>query len=150
MQLQLPLFPIESKLISSCVGVYEQDGLVQYIVNGLPVFSHAKDDLQAFKYITSTLIKQKLCKMVEVEKTFGVSTDLVQRSVKKLLQEGEAGFFSPENRHGRSHKIIGSLKDRIQKELDQNKSVNSIAKGNKLSEGSIRYAIKQGHLKKNH
>ena len=28
MQLQLPLFPSGTKLISPCVGVYEQDGLL--------------------------------------------------------------------------------------------------------------------------
>jgi transposase len=149
MQLQLPLFSKETKLISSCVGVYEHDGLVQYIVNGLPVYSHDKEDLQAFRFITSTLIKQKLCKMVEVEKAFGVSADSVQRNVKKLLEEGESAFFSPDNRHGRSHKIMGALKDRIQKDLDQNKSVNSVAVKNKVTEGAIRYAIKQGYLKKN-
>ena len=87
--------------------------------------------------------------MVEVEKTFGVSADSVQRNVKKLLEEGESAFFSPDNRQGRSHKIIGALKDRIQKDLDQNKSVNSIAVKNKVTEGAIRYAIKQGYLKKN-
>ena len=58
MQLLLPLFPLECKMISSCVGVYEKDGLVQYIVNGLPVFSHGKDDLQGFRFITSNFIRQ--------------------------------------------------------------------------------------------
>lgn len=149
MQLQLPLFPREAKMVSSYVGVYEHDGLVQYILNGLPVYSHGKDDIQMFRFIISTLIKNKLCKNVEIEKAFSVSTDFVQRSVKMLLEEGESAFFSPENRHGHSHKINGAVKERIQKELDQNKSVNSIAKKYNLSEGALRYAIKQGHLKKN-
>ncbi len=50
MQLQFPLFPKGAKMISDCVGVYEQDGLVQYIINGLPVYSHAKDDMNAFRF----------------------------------------------------------------------------------------------------
>ena len=53
MQLKLPLFPTGCILISDCLGVYEKDGLVQYIVNGLPVYAHPKDDLKAFRYITS-------------------------------------------------------------------------------------------------
>ena len=136
-------------MVSSYVGVYEHDGLVQYILNGLPVYSHGKDDIQMFRFIISTLIKNKLCKNVEIERAFNVSTDFVQRSVKMLLEEGESAFFSPENRHGHSHKINGVVKERIQKELDQNKSVNSIARKHKLSEGSIRHAFRQGYLKKN-
>ena len=62
MQLQLPLFPIGSTLISDCLGVYEKDRIVQYIVNGLPVYAHPQDDLQAFRYITSNFIHPVLCR----------------------------------------------------------------------------------------
>jgi hypothetical protein len=48
MQLQLPIFPAETTLVSNCVGVYEPNGLVQYIVNGMPVYRHSKEDYQAF------------------------------------------------------------------------------------------------------
>ncbi len=48
MQLKLPIFPATATLISDCLGVYEKEGLIQYIVNGLPVYAHAKGDLKAF------------------------------------------------------------------------------------------------------
>lgn len=149
MQLLLPLFPRETKMISPFVGVYETQGLVQYIVNGLPVFSHEKEDLQGFRFITSNLIKQGLCSGTEIERCFFVSADSVARNLKKLKTEGEQAFFSPETRHGRSHKIRGAVQERIQKKLDKGQSVNSIAKEEKISEGAIRYAITHGHLKKN-
>lgn len=60
MQLQLPLFPTGATLISDCLGVYQQDELVQSIVNGLPVYAHPKADLKAFRYITSNFIQQGL------------------------------------------------------------------------------------------
>ncbi len=53
MQLRLPIFPREARLINDNLGVYEKDGLVQYIVNGAPIYSHAKDDINAFRFITS-------------------------------------------------------------------------------------------------
>jgi len=43
MQLLLPIFPREATLLNANVGVYELEGIVQYLVNGLPVYSHAKD-----------------------------------------------------------------------------------------------------------
>ena len=136
-------------MVSSTVGVYQIDDLVQYIVNGLPVFSHGKEDLQAFRYITSNLIHQGLCKGTEIERCFGVSPDSVVRSLKKYRAQGEQAFFSSENRHGHSHKIRGEVLAGIQKKLDKGQSNNSIAKELKISEGSIRYAIQQGYLKKN-
>lgn len=148
MQLQLPLFPRECKMISSSVGVYEKDGLVQYIVNGLPVFSHGNEDLQAFRYITSNLIHQGLCKGTEVERCFCISPDSVGRSLKKYRAQGEEAFFSWENRQGHSYKIRGEVLASIQKKLDKGQSVNSIAKEHKISEGAIRHSVKQGYLKK--
>ena len=44
MQLHFPYFPRDTKMISDRVGVYEKDKIVQYIVNGLPVYSHAKEE----------------------------------------------------------------------------------------------------------
>ncbi|MDR0572896.1 MAG: hypothetical protein LBG96_02505 [Tannerella sp.] len=40
------------------------------------------------------------------------------------------------------------LLSRIQKKIDKGQSVNSIAKEENLSEGSIRYGIKNGLIKK--
>ena len=148
MQLKLPIFPKGSEFINDNIGVYEHDGLVQYIVNGLPVYCHSKDDYNAFRFITSNFIHQKICKKVDIERFFNVSEDSVFRAYKKFVQKGEAGFFGSDARGGKAHKIIGERKRRIQEKLDKYQSVNSIAKEEGLRESAIRYAIKQGYLKK--
>lgn len=149
MQLKLPLFPAGTTLISDCLGVYLKEGIVQYIVNGLPVYAHAKDDLKAFRYITSNFIYQGLCRKTEVERCFHVSEDSVQRAYKKFLEKGEAGFFGDDARRGTAHKITGDCRLRIQSKLDKGQSVNSIAKQEGVAEAAIRYGVKQGYLKKN-
>jgi hypothetical protein len=148
MQLHLPIFPSDTKLINSNVGVYERDGLVQYLISGLPVYAHAKDDMAAFRFITSNFIHQGLCRKVDIERAFGVSEDTVSRAYKKYVTKGEAGFFGPDARHGSAHKIVGDRRARIQEKLDRGQSVNSIAKEEGVTESAIRYAIKQGYLKK--
>jgi hypothetical protein len=148
MQLQLPLFPSGCTLISDCLGVYEIQGLVQYIVNGLPVYAHPKDDLKAFRYITSNFIHQGLCRKTEVERCFHVSEDSVQRAYKKFVDKGEEGFFGHDARKGTAHKITGDCRLRIQAKLDKGQSVNSIAKQEGVRESAIRYGVKQGYLKK--
>lgn len=148
MQLQLPIFFLDVKFISSTVGVYEKDGLVQYIVNGMPVYAHGNDDLNAFRFFTSNLIHQGLCRKVEIERCFHVSEDTVARSYKKYVEEGESAFFGKDKRKGTAHKIIGDRKENIQRKLDKGQSVNSIAKEESVRESTIRYSIKQGYLKK--
>ena len=148
MQLQLPLYPIETKLISSCLGVYKKEGIVQYIANGLPVFSHLEGDIQSFRYITSNFILQGLCRQSDVSACFCIPIDSIKRNLKKLSELGESAFFSAENRHGYCHKIRGAVLVSIQKKLDGGMSVNATAKSEGLSEGSIRYAITKGYLKK--
>lgn len=148
MQLQLPLFPSGTKLVSACLGVYEKDGIVQYIVNGLPAFCHEKGDLSAFRYITSNFIHQGLCRKTEVERCFHISEDSVQRAYKKFVEQGETGFFGADARKGKAHKITGDKRVAIQKKLDTGQSVNSIAKEEGVRESAIRYGIKQAYLKK--
>ena len=148
MQLKLPLFPVGTRYISDCLGVYEKEDIVQYIVNGLPVYAHPKDDLKAFRYITSNFIHQGLCRKTEVERCFHVSEDSVQRAYKKFVDKGEEGFFGHDARKGTAYKITGDRRLRIQSKLDKGQSANSIAKQEGVRESAIRYGIKQGYLKK--
>ncbi len=91
MQLRLPIFPREARLINDNLGVYEKDDIVQYIVNGAPVYSHTKDDLKAFRFITSNFIHQGTCRKVDIQNFFGVSEDSVSRYYKKYVEQGEEG-----------------------------------------------------------
>ena len=150
MQLQLPIFSRETKLISNCVGYYTKEGIVQYIVNGLPVFAHGEGDLNSFRYIVSNFIDQGLCRKVEVQRAFHVSDDSINRYYKIYKEKGADGFFGekPVASGGKSYKVVGETVVKIQKEIDSGKSINSIAKSFGISEGTIRYNISQGYLKK--
>lgn len=148
-QLLLPIFPSDTRMITLTLGVLEHEGTVYYLHSGMPIFSHIAGDLNKFRYITSNLILQGLCSNQSIADTFHVSIDSVARWKKKLSEEGEASFFNDEARHGRSHKLLPDVLDRIQNKLNEGRSAYSIAKEEKISEGSIRYAIGLGRLKKN-
>lgn len=148
MQLLLPIFPVDTLLINSNLGVYERDGVVQYLVNGLPVYAHSKDNNDAFRFITSNFIHNGLCRKVDIERAFGVSEDSVSRAYKKYVEKGEPGFFGVDARYGRPYKLVGAMRERIQSKLDKGQSGYSIAKEEGVAESAIRYGIKQGYLKK--
>lgn len=148
-QLLLPIFPSDTRMITLTLGVREQEGTVYYLHSGAPIYSHLSGDLTKFRYITSNLILQGLCNNQDIADTFHVSTDSVRRWKKKLSEEGDGAFFKEESRHGRSHKLLPDVLERIQGKLDHGQSSYSIAKEEGISEGSIRYAISLGRLKKN-
>ena len=149
MQLQLPIFPEGTHMISDRLGYYVKDNIVQYIINGLPAYAHSKSDHSSFRFITSNFIDMGLCTQAEVQRAFHVSITNVGRAYKLFKEKGSEGFFGADNRHGNAHKILGERKERIQKKLDEGKSMSSIAREEGLAEGGIRYHIKRGSLKKN-
>jgi transposase len=149
MQLLLPIFPRETKMINPILGVFENDDFVYYLLSGMPIHTHFKDNIESFRWITAKLVIQRLCKQADIARCFGVSEDSIYKSVKRLREKGEAGFFEHHYKGGRKPKLIGSLLERIQESLNQGESNYSIAKREGISEGTIRNALKTGTLKKN-
>lgn len=149
MQLHLPIFPKDSVLINPSVAVYEHQGQVYYAYSGMPIFNHESGDLNGFRSITSNLIHQGLCRQVDIVNTFHVSIDSVRRSLKKFEKEGFKAFVEKDGRHGRSYKMDPDRLKRIQKELNKGVSNSAAARQEKVSEGSIRYMLRTGRLKKN-
>lgn len=148
MQLLLPIFPTDIKLLSPSLGVQKIKDFVHYYHCGAPIYQHPSDDLNHFRFYTSNLIDQGRCDGKDVCRVFEVSYASVLRSLKKFRKEGVEGFFGKDSRHGSAHKMLPDLIDKIQKQLDKGKSNNSIAKKAGISEGTIRYALSKGVLKK--
>ena len=148
MQLQLPIFPSSTIMITPTLGAFLKDDIVYYLHNGVPVNMHHKDDIKDFRYITSKFIELGLCRQVDIIRSFGVSEDSVVKSVMLYRQKGKEGFLGKDGRKGKCHKMLPDRIARIQKMLDEGMSNYAIAKKEKISEGTIRYSLQQGYLKK--
>jgi len=147
MQLHLPIFPVKAKSISSTVAVFTHDGLIHYFANGLPFYSHGPDEMDAFSHVVCLLIEQGLCRRCEVVQGFCVTDDYVGKSLRIFRKQGHSGLYNLKRKKN-SSKLFGQRLVNIQDKLDQGQSVNSIAKEEGVSEGSIRYQISQNNLKK--
>ena len=148
MQLLLPIFPYDISYITPTLGFERKQDDVFYYHSGAPIYNHVMEDLNSFRFITSNLIDNGRCDGMDISKAFGVSYVSVLRYLKKFREEGPDGFFGKESRHGHAYKMVPEVISRIQKNLDLGKSVNSIAKKEHISEGTIRYALSKGILKK--
>ncbi len=148
MQYQLPLFPTTTKLINPSVGVYENDGLVYYLHNGSPIFCHSKDDKNSFMYITGNLVETKLCLCSEISRALGIKVRNIERYAQKLREEGSNYFFKRVERRGQCHKVTDNVISKLQSLLNEGYSQQLAAKKVGLSEGAVRYHLRNGRLKK--
>jgi transposase len=147
MQLHLPIFPEASTMISSTVAVMEEDDLVHYVANGLPFYCHGVEEMDAFRHVICILIDQGLCRRAEIVRCFCVTEDFVGRALRIYRKEGHSGLYN-QQRKKIANKLYGKLLEAIQKKLDTGQSINSIAKEEGVTEGAIRYQIRQNNLKK--
>jgi len=148
MQLLLPIFPKGTKLITPVLGVFEKEDFVFYLLSGQPIHQHAKDDIESFRYVAAKLVVQGLCKQTDIVQCFGVSSDSIYKSVKRLREKGEKRFFEQSRTGGKCYKLTAPLMERIQSSLDAGESNYAIAKREGISEGAIRYGLKQERFKK--
>ena len=114
MQLHLPIFRKKAWLINDHTGVYEKDRIIQYIVSGIPIYSHSKNDIYTFRFITSNFFSQDLCRNVDIERFFYISEDSVYRFYKKFIEQGEQGYFGNDARKGKAHEITSERRLKIQ------------------------------------
>lgn len=93
LQVLLPLFPAEATMINNLVGVQKNEQTVYYFNGSMPIFKHTESDIDGFRYITSQLIINGVCKPREIIECFGVSAISVKRWVKRYKESKELGDF---------------------------------------------------------
>jgi len=148
MQMQLPIFPITTKMLSSTWGVFEKDNFVYYLHNGSPVHVHEKNDLNTYRFISATLIENHSCSASSLSKVFGVGVRNFERYAQRLREGGPEAFFKPNDKRGQCHKMTSDKLHDAQKYLDMGYSQMQTARKINLHEASICYHIKKGTLKK--
>lgn len=112
-QTVLPIFPSGANEINSHIGFQEKDGLIYYFHGQFPVFSHRKDDLNSFRFVTAQFHICGHVKQVEIVNAFGVTPISVKRSVKLLREHGIEGLaFSQSSRKNCVTPIFCSMDSR--------------------------------------
>ena len=148
MQMQLPIFPSSTKLFSATWGIFQKDDSVYYLHNGSPVYTHHKDDINTYRYITATLIVNNSCSARELSSVLGVSVRNFERYAKRLRAAGADAFFNPIDNRGRCHKMTPEKLSEAQKYLDLGYSQQKTGKQINVNEATIRYHLRKGSLKK--
>jgi len=145
-QVQLPLFPAGSTHLNESLAVECRGGQVTYFNGHLPVFTHAQEDLAAFRLFTSQLVVNGSASQGDIRRAFGVPKIAVQRAVDRYRAGGAAAFFvPPKPRTGR--KPTPEVLAQVQALLDQGQSVPQISAPMGVLANTIHKAIQAGRLR---
>jgi len=145
-QVQLPLFPAGSTPLNEALAIECRDGQVTYFNGHLPVFTHAQNDLAAFRLFTSQLIVNGSASHGDIRRAFGLPKIAVQRAVNRYRAGGAAAFFvPPKPRVGR--KLTPVVLPQVQALLDQGQSVPAISQATGVLANTIHKAIRAGRLR---
>lgn len=147
--MQLPLFPSSAKLINPTLGFLKTDeGLVQYLHNGSPIFCHSATDLHHYRYITANLVENGLCTIKEISSALGVNRRNIERYLKTLRTKGTDWFFNREEKRGSCHKLNAEKLQEAERLINSFYALSDVAKLLGVTEGTIRYHLKKGSIKK--
>jgi hypothetical protein len=145
-QVQLPLFPAGTTQLNDCLAFECRDGQITYYNGHLPVFTHAQEDLAAFRLFTSQLVVNGSATQGDIRRAFGVPKVAVQRALARYRAGGAAAFFvPPQPRRGR--KLTPEVLAQVQALLDAGEAVPAIRRQTGVLANTIHKAIRAGRLR---
>ena len=144
-QLQLPIFPEGTTLITPEIAFECREGKVVYIHGHLPVFQHAQDDVASFRYFTSQLVVNGTVGQADIARAFQVPKVTVKRYVKRFREGNGKDFFTPPRRRSASV-LKGEVKEQAQALLDEGKSVPEVAQALEVLPDTLHKAIRSKRL----
>lgn len=144
-QVQLPLFPAGVTPINAQLACECREGRVVYLNGHLPVFTHDRDDLAAFRLFTTQLIVNGTATQGEIVRAFGVPVITVKRCVKRYRQAGVGAFFTPAKpRTGR--KLTPAVLTQAQALLDEGLAVPALSQQTGVLANTLHKALRAGRL----
>src|SRR5439155_5715838 len=140
-QLQLPIFPEGTTLITPEIGFECREGKVTYVHGHLPVFQHAQEDVAAFRYFTSQLVVNGSVGQADIVRAFHVPKVTVKRYVKRFREGSGKDFFAPRRRRSASV-LKDEVKQQAQALLDEGQSVAEVAQAVQVLPNTLHKAIR--------
>ena len=144
-QVQLPLFAQGVTSITSELGYEKRNGSVTYFNGAMPVFSHAEDDLQTFRMITSQFCINGRCTQPDIVRSFGVPLSTVKRYCALYRSKGPAGFYAAPAVRGAAV-LTEPVVKQAQDLLDEGQEPSQVAQTLGIKPNTFDKAIRAGKL----
>lgn len=144
-QMTLPYFPEGITEITNSISFKKEDGKIIYFNWDMPIFIHDEDDMKTFKMFTAQLCVNGNAKQADIIRAFGVTKNLVLRSVKLYREKGPEGFYTKRKVRG-AGVLTQSVLEEAQKLLDDGLNLTEVANCLELKRDTIYKALRSGRL----
>jgi hypothetical protein len=145
-QTRLPLVPAEAIEINDTVCLVEDGGRTAYFAAGVPLFSHASDDVVGRRVAAAQIVTLGLARRGELSTALGVDRVTLYRQQRRFEADGIGGLIGAKSGPKEPLKFKGELLKRGQQMLDEGNSRRATAAALGVDEGTIRHAIRKGWL----
>jgi transposase len=148
LQSYIPFLPEGAEPINDHVAIFRHDEKIEFFTASGPIYSCRESDLYGFRLAQGIIVTQTETTPAEFAKAFNINRTTVYRNLNKYQQDGPAALFIDKKRNRKAYKLNGKAKRLVQALLNKGYSLKAAAKQADITEGSIRYAIKQGRIVK--
>ncbi len=138
---------MEAKSINEKLGLVRTNGHIYFFNASGPIYGCAEKDKVGLRLAQGMFVELKLANPTELARALGVDQSTVHRNRKKY-REGGVGSLKANKVKRSPSKLKKDKCVHAQKLLDRGHSLVSCAKEVGVCEGTIRYAIKKGRLRK--
>jgi len=141
-----PVYPADTKMINSNIGIKTVGLKVMYFNSGGPIYEHDTADYQSFRYITSQMIALNQVRQVEIIAFFKVSKESVIRWSKKYREKGAKGFFGTKKVSKRGNVLTETVLQQAQDMLNRGKTLIEIGQELNIKPDTLQKGIQSGRL----
>ena len=132
--------------INDTVSYTNEGGQTGYFAAGAPVFTHAQNDEVGQRVALAQIITLRLATQKQMSSALGLARTTLYRQQLRLKKQGVAGLIDQKPGPKAPHRLKPEVLAEAQRRLDEGHAKTAVAKVLKVSEGTIRHAVRQGWL----
>jgi transposase-like protein len=147
LQSQLGFLPEGAIIVGKRLAVVHQHGQVAFANASGPIYTCAEDDRLGLRLAQGMFSELNLAGATALARALGVDQSTVHRN-RAAYREGGVQALSEERGPRGGYKLTEDKRAHAQELLDAGRSARAVAKAVGVSEGTVRYALRQGQLRR--
>ena len=142
LQSYIPFLPEGAEPINNSVAIYRHDEKIEFFTASGPIYSCLENDQYGVRLAQGIIVTQTVTTPTEIAEALNINRTTVYRNINKYRQDGPAALIIDKKSNRKAYKLNGKTKSRVQALLNKGYSLKAAAKQTGITEGCIRYAIK--------
>ena len=146
LQIPFPLLPEGAKPINDHIAIFHDEGEVTFLNASCGIFKCSENDQYGMRLAQGVLCSARAVKPAQLARALGLNRSTVCRNKVAYEQGGAQALLIDKSSNRSGYKLDEEKRRSAQKLLNQGVSVKRIGETIGVTEGCIRYAIRNGTL----